>query len=425
MRSFTSDLWDIAKNMYDSNVKALLLIGNPGIGKSWFLNYCLFQASKIENIRVVFEQIKEGVYHIFYPDGSVNTFTGRPNDRIFSESGNRDIYLFDPYENDIEPYPSQIAFTIVASSPDTKHYKGFLKECKPKVLYLPVWEQEEIENLCDLLDLPNREMILDLYHKYGGILRYIFSEEDSYLHRQLIDAVNCVSEESLSCLENPERQITVSHKILHYVIDENFQPTKVKFASEYIAKKVFDHLENSEDNQIIRVMTLLKKSPWGSTLRGNIFEKYAHELIPSGCKFEVQSLEDNKTSELDIPILQRRTFDSLEDIETLEDNTFYEPNRQNFPAIDSLAYFDKQLYLFQATVGKKHPINKWGAYDIRGMMKKWKMKKDQIRNMKFYFVVPDDIFPMFKKQPFSPDDGPPDATQFKMKVLVTKTVITV
>src|SRR5688572_20816906 len=73
---------DCTKKLFDKimafkNVRAesqgVVLTGNPGIGKSWFLRYCLFQLARLE-ATIFYEYVAGRVAWLFLPDGSVSEY---------------------------------------------------------------------------------------------------------------------------------------------------------------------------------------------------------------------------------------------------------------------------------------------------------------------------------------------------------------
>jgi hypothetical protein len=124
------------------NCPGLIYTGNPGIGKSTWLNYALVRFVQ-EGYAVVLERAKTHDYFVFQ-DGKCTIKEKRISLSVLS-SLKKAVYLFDPDENESHPLESNV-FTIVASSPQVKHYKA-LKKLGVGRKYFPCWSLGELEKV--------------------------------------------------------------------------------------------------------------------------------------------------------------------------------------------------------------------------------------------------------------------------------------
>jgi hypothetical protein len=99
----------------------LIYTGNPGIGKSLWLNYALVRFLQ-NGYAVVLERAKTTDFFVFQ-DGTCTYRDKEVRISVFKKLPPKSVYLFDPDENDSHPLESNV-FTIVASSPQEKHYKA-------------------------------------------------------------------------------------------------------------------------------------------------------------------------------------------------------------------------------------------------------------------------------------------------------------
>ncbi len=70
----------------------------------------------------------------------------------------------------------------------------------------------------------------------------------------------------------------------------------VKFASDEIAKMVYDHLSSKEKDYMIKYFEIELSGPY-SSLRGTIFERFVHDYIGDGQSFQVCSISSTTTVE--------------------------------------------------------------------------------------------------------------------------------
>jgi hypothetical protein len=157
----------------------VVLLGNPGLGKSWFLNFLLvyFWLKGVKTI--VFESVGEEMIWVFN-ESNVNCFT--KGTHVPELNNPETLFLFDPYGNGNPREPKQCsAFGVIAASPNPSHYKQFHKNVGRK-LYIPVWSLEELERLCQKMKslshyFPSFSEVKEYFMKYGGVLRYIIGGE--------------------------------------------------------------------------------------------------------------------------------------------------------------------------------------------------------------------------------------------------------
>ena len=110
--------------------EGIILTGNPGIGKSWFLSYVLYRvANEMPAHAVVFESVAKEKLWVFGVDGSVRQHHWEERRDLGELNNPSTIYLFDPAGHSTgqtrEPYRCR-AYTIVASSPNKNNYQDML-----------------------------------------------------------------------------------------------------------------------------------------------------------------------------------------------------------------------------------------------------------------------------------------------------------
>lgn len=118
-----------------------LIVGNPGIGKSWFLFY-LMKLLLEKGETVIYQRHTMDYWVMFANNQIVSGLKTNLPQKELSESNT--WYLIDTDK------PSQWrARTVMVSSPCKEHYKEFVKLGAQK-LYMPIWTYDEIRMCCEV-----------------------------------------------------------------------------------------------------------------------------------------------------------------------------------------------------------------------------------------------------------------------------------
>jgi hypothetical protein len=130
--------------------KAILILGQPGIGKTWFLSYVLVRR-RLEGKPIIFQvgsylggdSRLNAVTHYLIDGHGVRELDERPP--LF-QLKNSDIWVLadqTPFGN-----PRELAehnwLVVVTSSPREANYKYIVRECSPERYYLPTWGWDEV-----------------------------------------------------------------------------------------------------------------------------------------------------------------------------------------------------------------------------------------------------------------------------------------
>eukprot|EP01124_Arcella_intermedia_P014092 TRINITY_DN20481_c0_g1_i1.p1 TRINITY_DN20481_c0_g1~~TRINITY_DN20481_c0_g1_i1.p1 ORF type:complete len:343 (-),score=49.68 TRINITY_DN20481_c0_g1_i1:50-1051(-) len=256
VRNCDKDLFDIIHKRYQEGSPGAILTGNPGIGKSWFLSYCLLRFAQ-QGQSVYYQSAGENLAWLFRPDGLVRLFEAPATvPAEIRDSPSSTVYLFDPSG----PFPAEpIAthcFTLVAAPPERKHYHSFAKRIDNFKLYQPVWSWEELECVLGYLPGMGKEGVRGRYEKYGGIPRYVFSAGDNW--RMDLESALVLGQlegigKSLAGLEHVNE---IFHMLLQFEIGGDYRRYKVKLASPYVQRR----LETSQVYPIDRNSFYLSES---------------------------------------------------------------------------------------------------------------------------------------------------------------------
>ncbi|CAI2196774.1 7872_t:CDS:1, partial [Funneliformis geosporum] len=179
----------------------------------------------------------------------------------------------------------------------------------------------------------------------------------------------------------------VSHRILH-IVTNDYCCTTIMFASTYVAEKVAEHFERQQKRELITFLSVSEGDGRLGSLRGQLFEGYAHNVLRKGGIFRIRKLGGNQ-EELILKPRDEQLFVRLEDVDVTLDN-YFRPVSKNFASIDSLI---PDVGLFQMTISPRHNIK-------TTTLKKWRDITGENKCL-LYFVIPGlDLFQNYSVQRF-------------------------
>jgi len=383
-------------------IRGYVMLGNPGVGKSRFLSYCLWRFAEIGK-RVFFESVEHGMVWSFEPSGQVIAHDRGP--KFPFDTTEDDLYLFDPYGDQPDEPRGCSALTIVAASPNPIHYKGFRKRkgCGVR-FYMPVWSKEELQKFRDATMPFEVAELHSRFSIFGGIPRYIFKEEEEFSHAksELDVAIIEGSSSSLNVLRpalcNMETGNKISHKLIHYKVDEKtYQSAVVRYASPYVEHELPLKAPVNRLKDLGRVLCDVADA--NIVMEGQIFEEYLHRMIPLGVTMVARSLQSPTSNPVEITFA-RRNVDFFDDTagmtRALQAKSYIRPNKTNYSALDAVSWLKDHVVFLQYTRSTKHEISmdQLTFYDDLVAVK----KIDKSQKIHFYFVVPSEEYEVFKLQ---------------------------
>jgi hypothetical protein len=352
--------YDEAVRKMSEDCPGLIYTGNPGIGKSTWLNYALVRFLQ-DGYAVVLERAKASDHFVFQGGICTHKKHQRPDLDDFSEKA---VYLFDPDENDSHPLESNV-FTIVTSSPQEKHYKA-LKKLGAGRYYFPCWSLEELQaakpSSMDSLQVE------ELFLKWGGIPRYVFGNVQHIYEADLQKAITGLNLSLVFKYMNTpeiseEDQKMISHIVVQYRIlehdDKPFQFVELDFASAWIGKQVVETQAKQDYKKLIGHYEEVRRSPWQGAYCGHLWERLCHEIIPLGTKegLKLEPLTEGKKQKRRVIkkplVVEKGKLETM--IAALEKGCYFQPSAANFPVIDAMVMEGNDLYGFQMTVASGHP----------------------------------------------------------------------
>ena len=369
----------------------LIYTGNPGIGKSSWLNYALVRFLK-DGYAVVLERAKANDYFVFRDGKCIHR--RKPVDIFVLEELPKEkaVYLFDPDEKALEPLLSSV-FTIVATSPQEKHYKALKKRDAPR-RYMPCWSLDEL-TLASKVDPAE---VKDRWLQWGGIPRFVNSNNQDGLKSDLKKAIMGMNLSLfLKYLRTPEiteeDQKTISHMVVQYRIVENnndYSACELDFASEQIGEQVIMAKGEQDWKGLISHYELMRRQEWQGVYLGHLWEHLCHKIVPLGSKggFTLEPLSESKKK--NVKILKegvKMEQGGATDMQRVVDaGNYFQPSAPNFPVIDAAVKEGNVIYGFQMTVASSHPPKAHEAADLLQLFPKLQLvwvvdgaKKDHIK----------------------------------------------
>jgi len=351
----------------------VVFTGNPGIGKSWFLNFALWKLLQEEKT-VLFESVSQNRLWLF-KDGSAElaqTTADIERLRNSERENNKAWYLFDPSGNSPrEPMELKKLFTIVAASPNPRHFKQFVKRITlDNKRYVPCWSWEELQKF-----LPHaaatvakgltEDQALKHFKIFGGIPRYVYqtkaqgkatqTELDIAIRQLDLTALELV-EHGIDSDATEENQTKLSHKLLQYDVsdDDEFRSDGVRFASNYVIEEVGK--VKAKRNYAELVKSLQQKN---GTVAGHLFQGLGSQVLTKGGRFRIYPLESSGEQRVPewLTIPSRTKIHSVSAVSHLPhfrdvSADQYVMGAASFPVIDALTTEGG----FNYTLSKRHGI---------------------------------------------------------------------
>ena len=151
VRKCYRDLWEIITTTKANGIQRILITGNPGIGKTHFVNYALFNLKKIPNVVVVLELAAMNSRFLFTQEGVQEGTLSEFEDELADD---KTWYFVDG-----KPALRKEAFTILTTSPQKgkiffpihhlmilENYKMFISFPNVTQRTMPVWTLNEIKS---------------------------------------------------------------------------------------------------------------------------------------------------------------------------------------------------------------------------------------------------------------------------------------
>jgi hypothetical protein len=351
--------------------RSVFLTGTPGIGKTAFLCYFITKLRE-QRWKVLFGSRSMGNKFLFWDkDGKEFRLKKETVEDEYLEC--RDIFfVWDSIE-----MPTAFGPRVLCSSPRDNIGNQFKKTAR--ILYMPTWSWEEIDAVYEriyskLNGLLSRNVIAARFFVLGGVPRLLFDNLNTLACKLIDIAIVNTDQENLKQVassDGAKAADSVSHRLIHRIIDasvdqDDFTECRIAFPSSYVSFEIMkQYSKNRRENALNFLEETSHVGIFGS-LRGSIFEPFAHLYIQNGFEARARLLNADGTSqEVSISIPRREksvVFGNYSEIAgDLElrsnEEKYFQPVSKTFECIDSWVVKDKETWAFQMTVGYTHKIS--------------------------------------------------------------------
>lgn len=411
VRNVYTTYWDIIKErICPPSVKqrfplSFFIGGNPGIGKTCFLCYIILtlldsRDCDREKVKIFYSNTNENKYFfidVYSREMWLCTNEGYLLTEVKKE-GKLDeerascYYFFDCSKDCSMNYEivALCCCVIFVSSPNKSNFSRIKKTLSSvlRELYMPVWSIKEVLSFNNVMGvcIDNLE---ERFKMYGGCIRSIIS--DPKISR---DALNvALDSANLHDLVNYHDKIPMSHQICKMEPTEDHSFFTFGFMSDYIREQIYARSLKSGVDLVIDVIGKLKRVPMAASVRGSLFEMYSHDrLCNVAHEYKVRNLQN---SEEGLFTVSPRGLETYDNTTKIDKDHYYYPANPNEASLDSL--IPCLGIACQMTVSKNHPVK-------YNPLKKMKQRL-KCPTLKLYFVVPDDQYASFRKQPYHNNNG--------------------
>ncbi|CAK4177625.1 unnamed protein product [Aphanomyces euteiches] len=259
-------LWEYClKTIHDEKMNSphLVILGNPGIGKTFFGFVILLLLAR-EGATVVYES---GVLKQRFLLTNEIVAEGSPNDFLQILKNTDTYYIVDA----VKP-AMYVAKTILLSPPRRSIWYEFNKTCcEPS--YMPVWSRGEILQCRELMysDTPVA-VVEDCFRRWGV-------DDQQALLEYAIDMVD-LDWLAQACCRLDADDAQVAHRLLHYRVSETFDYEGFVFASDYVQQMVYDRLYTMDKRKLLAFIDGSGGLGTLPELRGHLFQGHDHSVLP-------------------------------------------------------------------------------------------------------------------------------------------------
>ena len=387
-------------------MRQYIVTGTPGIGKSLFLLFFLWNLLK-ENKRVIFIFSPD----IIYFDNRGNISRLEKDNFDFVHKGidfwNRDLWcLFDAKDQkDLMGIPYIRCNFILSMSPRRDLINDFVKEAEYTTFYMPIWKESELKNIFAWYPKAIKYWE-DRFKILGGIPRFVLEKLQDTASDLLTEAIReCTLDDCIKTI-GLKSQLTekskYSHRLVHMTSKFPYEESSVEFASDYAFELICQKHNDEAQQKMNNLLISCEGQPLMNRLCSYFYEKQAIDDLEKGGKFECRCLLGDKvgeTKKIEMPPSTKQTvLDIYKPNRTRngqKNKILYVPQSKNFPGVDAWMH---GIGGFQITVGKSH--KKMPAPTRERI-------RNRIRNGKaIYYAMPNHYFNTFNKVKDEEDDNP-------------------
>jgi hypothetical protein len=409
---------------------SVFLTGTPGIGKTAFLCYFIKKLRE-QKWPVLFGSRSMGNDFLFW-DKDGNELHLNKDTVVRDYKRRRDIFfVWDSIE-----MPTAFGPCVMCSSPRDNIGNQFKKTARK--LFMPTWSWEEVVAVYEMIyskkdEIPSLNVVAARFFVLGGVPRLLFDEVDTLAWELIDDAMRNTDEEKLKQVassEGAKAADSVSHRLVHRVIDatvdnDDFKKCRIAFPSSYVSFAIMKKYSKDRKEKALNFLDDTSDLGMAATLRGNVFEPFAHLFVQNGFEAKARLLNADGTSqEVNIKIEKRQKAVVSGNHAKLAENPevrtneqkYFQPLSKTFECIDSWIVKDRETWAFQMNIGSTPRISSALCWYYKNLNVKHyvTMVYDQHKydNYKYTKVTES------KKRPFNEEKIPGESCNIKQYVLL-------
>eukprot|EP01124_Arcella_intermedia_P004707 TRINITY_DN12697_c0_g1_i1.p1 TRINITY_DN12697_c0_g1~~TRINITY_DN12697_c0_g1_i1.p1 ORF type:complete len:463 (+),score=44.98 TRINITY_DN12697_c0_g1_i1:79-1467(+) len=337
----------ISTSIDSKSCKNFLILGNPGIGKSYFLLWLLY---------ILLSQDKTVVLNSI-SHKQVLCFKGRmvkaaDSVTFFEEElGDKDNwYLIDSIVSPGD-YPAK---SIFVSSPRKSIWKQFSKNEGPVFkLYMPLWTWSELKSAQEILQLGEPEVVEKLFEYLNGVPRFLKTGLESI--EEVNKAITTVDlSKIMRAINQADSDQEVSRYLIQIVPKSDLRTSSISFLSPMIENLIISKWQKTRKNELLQFVreSLSPEFASLSHFRGFLFENILHNKLMAGGHFTtIGPLGGAETTKILAFPKQEQKWTKGHDNSK---EGYYRPISKTFAAVDS---WIGSVGFFNMTTAAKHPIN--------------------------------------------------------------------
>ncbi|KAE8907409.1 hypothetical protein PF005_g3257 [Phytophthora fragariae] len=274
-------LWKVCwKMIHDKVTKTphLVILGNPGIGKTFFGYIILLHLARA-GATVVYESGGSKKRLLFSRDMVVQ---GSQQDLLVFSTSLQRTTLWMPSLVGILDQPR--TYYIVDAVKPTYYPAKTILLTSPR---RSVWFE---------FNKTNSTIVQDCFRRWGGIARYVLRYAQLDDQQELLEkAIAFVDINWLvdACGKLDADDAEVSHQLLHYRVSECFTNDYFVFASQYVEQEVYKRLYVKDKQKLLNFISASDGIGALAVPRGHLFEGHVHSVLPRGGTFRIRHLADD------------------------------------------------------------------------------------------------------------------------------------
>ncbi|KAG1709895.1 hypothetical protein DVH05_016909 [Phytophthora capsici] len=294
--------------------------------------------------------------------------------------------------------------------------------------YLPPWTLEELQLAASVLEYPfSDDEIENRFWNFGGVARNFFKLDPVNIKiaiHELTESIEAITESGkLENLLLGKRTSDTYGDFLLYNPKGDGRLYDTAIVSDMVREKLSERLFSITRSKLDKVYALLKGIPPAASLRGWIFENYAHSKLQEAKRFSARSLVQSDRKEVfkmqpsdEIDVFQRNAIAPA----LLNNGPYHKHQQKNFESIDGFFFpklpvgeaptmdeKNKRILLFQMTVSKDNPVRASGIIYLLEKLGLLDLVKANPKRAALVFVRPTDGSKDFQQQKILSGGTPP------------------